>query len=73
MHTKFWLEKLKGRDHSARLRRRWKDSIKMDLGEREWKGVDWFHLTQDTDQWRAVMNTVMDIQVPQKAENFLTR
>jgi hypothetical protein len=30
-----------------------------DLGE----GVDWMHLAQDRDQWRASVNTIMKIQV----------
>jgi len=34
--------------------------------------VDWIHLTQDKDQWLAVVNTVMNIRVPEKAGNFLT-
>jgi hypothetical protein len=38
--------------------------IKMDLGERGWGGVDWIGLAQDRDQWRAVVNTVMNIWVP---------
>jgi hypothetical protein len=33
------------------LRRRWEDSIRMDLGEIGWGGMDWIHLTQDIDQW----------------------
>jgi hypothetical protein len=37
------------------------------------KGVDWIHLAQDTDQWRALGNTVMKLRVSQKVENFLTR
>jgi len=26
--------------------------------------VDWIHLSQDTDQWRAYVNTVMNNGVP---------
>jgi hypothetical protein len=33
-----------------RHRRRWKDNIKMDLGEPEWGGMDWIGLAYDRDQ-----------------------
>jgi hypothetical protein len=36
----------------------------MDLGEIRWGGVDWIDLAQDRDQWRAVVNTVINLQVP---------
>jgi hypothetical protein len=42
------------------------------LREVGWEGVDWIHLSQDRDQWGAVVNTVMNIWVPRKAGNFLT-
>jgi hypothetical protein len=29
------------------------------------RGVGWIHLAQDRDQWRAVLETVMNIRVPQ--------
>jgi len=29
-----------------------------------WEGVDWMHLAQDRDHWRAVMNTAMILRVP---------
>jgi hypothetical protein len=48
-------------------RRRWVDNIKMDLGEIGWDGVDWIELAQDRDKWRALVNTVMNLRVP---ENF---
>jgi hypothetical protein len=44
----------------------------MDLREIGLKGVDWIHLAQDRDRWRAVVNTVMNLRVPQMADNFLT-
>jgi hypothetical protein len=47
-------------------------NIKMDLSETGWSGMDWNELTQDRDQWRALVNTVMNLQVPQNAGKFLT-
>jgi hypothetical protein len=56
----------------GRSRRRWEDIIRMDLGEIGWKIVDWIRLAEDRNQWRALVNTVMKIMVPQKTGNFLT-
>jgi hypothetical protein len=53
--------------------RRWEDNIRMDRRAIGWEGRDWMHLVQDMDQWRAVVNTVMNLLVPLKVENFLTR
>jgi hypothetical protein len=36
----------------------------MDLGEIGWGGVDWIGLIQDTDRWKALVNAVMNLQVP---------
>jgi hypothetical protein len=33
--------------------------------------VDWMHVTQDRDKWRAVVNTVTNLRVVQKAGEFL--
>jgi hypothetical protein len=40
------------------------DNIKLDLREIGWDGGDWIDLAQDRDQWRAPVNTVMNLQVP---------
>jgi hypothetical protein len=45
-------------------RRRWEDNIKMDLREMGWGAIDWIDLAQDRDQWRALVNTVMNLRVP---------
>jgi hypothetical protein len=35
-------------------------------------GVDWIHVAQDRDRCGSLVNTVMNLRVPYKAENFLT-
>jgi hypothetical protein len=42
----------------------WLANIKKDLREVEWSDVDWIDLTQDRDQWRVLVNTVMNLRVP---------
>jgi hypothetical protein len=62
MHIGYWWESQKRT--LERLRRRWEDNIKMDLREIGWNGMDWIDLAQDRDQWRALVNTVMNLWVP---------
>jgi hypothetical protein len=40
------------------------DNITMDLREIGWAGMDWIDLDEDRSQWRALMNTVMNLRVP---------
>jgi hypothetical protein len=47
----------------GRSRRRWEDNIRMDLRYMGWGGMDWIHLAHDRDQWRALVNTVMNLRV----------
>jgi hypothetical protein len=47
-----------------RSRRIWEDNIRMDLRKIGWEGVNWIHLGQGKDQWRALVNTVMNFRVP---------
>jgi transposase len=56
--------KAEGRRPPGRPRLRWVDNIKIDLREIGWDGVDWVDLAQDGDQWRALVNTVMNFRVP---------
>jgi hypothetical protein len=53
-----------GRRPQRRPRRRWVDNIKIDLREIEWDGMDWTDLAQDSDQWRALVNAVMNFRDP---------
>jgi hypothetical protein len=39
------------------------DNIKMDLREIGWGGMDWIDLAQDRNQWRALVNMVMNLRV----------
>jgi hypothetical protein len=62
--TGYWWESKKERDH-------WEDQdvggstiFKMDLREIGWDGVDWIDMAQDMDQWRALMNTVLNFRIP---------
>jgi hypothetical protein len=48
----------------GRPRHRGVDNIKMDLREMGWGGMDWIDLAQDRDQWRALVNMVMNLWVP---------
>jgi hypothetical protein len=41
-----------------------RENIRIDLREIGWKCVDWIHLAQDSDQRRALVNTVMNFRVP---------
>jgi len=56
--------KPEGKRPFGRITRRQEDNIGMDLREIGWKGVEWMHLAKDRDQWRAVVNTVMNFRVP---------
>jgi hypothetical protein len=58
------VEKPEGKRPLGRSRLRWVDNIKMDLTEMGRGGRDWIDLAQDRDQWRALVNTVMNIWVP---------
>jgi hypothetical protein len=55
--------KPEGKRPLGRPRRRWEEGIRMDLRETGWGSVDWIHLAQDRDQWRALVNTVMNLRV----------
>jgi hypothetical protein len=54
----------KGKRPLGRPRHRWVDNIKMALREIAWDGGDWIDLTQDKDQWRALVRAVMNVRVP---------
>jgi hypothetical protein len=56
--------RLKGKRPVGRPRRRWEDNIKMELREIAIDGPNWIQMAQDRFQWRAFVNTVMNLPVP---------
>jgi hypothetical protein len=48
----------------GRPRYRLENNIKIDLRELGWGAMDWIDLAQDRDQWKALVNTVMNLWVP---------
>jgi len=56
--------KSEGERPLRRPRHRWEDNIKIDHQELGCGGMDWIELAQDRDRWRAVVNVVMNLQVP---------
>jgi hypothetical protein len=53
-----------GKRPLERPSRRWEDNIKMDLREIRIDGAKWIWLAQDRVQWRAIVNTVINLRVP---------
>jgi hypothetical protein len=53
-----------GKRPLGRPRSRWEDNIKMDIGEIGIDGANWIRLAKDRIQWRAFVNTVMNLRVP---------
>jgi hypothetical protein len=52
--------KMGGRRPLGKSRHRWVENIR-EIG---WDGVDWIDVAEDRDQWRALVNTVMNLRVP---------
>jgi hypothetical protein len=56
--------KPEGKRPLGKPRRRWVNNIKMDLRGIGRDSVDWIDLAQDRGQWRALVNTAMNLRVP---------
>jgi hypothetical protein len=52
-----------GKRPPARHRCSWEDNIKIHFRGIGWGGMDWIDLVQDRNQWRAIVNTVLNLQV----------
>jgi hypothetical protein len=64
MHIRILVVKSERQRPLRRPKHRWLDNIKMDLREIGWNNVDWIDMAQDRDQWRALVNTVLNLEVP---------
>jgi hypothetical protein len=56
--------KPEGKRPLRRPKRSWVNIIKMYLREIGWDDMNWIDVAQDRDQWRALVNTVMNLRVP---------
>jgi hypothetical protein len=56
--------KPEGKRPLGRPRCRRKENIRIDIRENGWEVVNWIHLGQNKDHWRAVVNKVMNLRVP---------
>jgi hypothetical protein len=57
------LGNLKGRDHLEDISIDGRMILEWILGNKLWQDVDWMHLAQDRYQWRALVNTVMNLRI----------
>jgi hypothetical protein len=62
--SRILVRKPDGKRPLGRPRRRCVHNIKMDLRDMESDGIDWIVLSQDRNQWRVLVNTVMNLRVP---------
>jgi hypothetical protein len=58
--------KSQGKQPLERPKRRWEENIKIDLNEKVWELVDWTQVAPCRNRWRALVCTVMNLQVPYK-------
>jgi hypothetical protein len=64
--------KPEGKRPLGRPRCRWGENLRLDLQEVGCGCVDCIGLVQDTDRWLALVNAVMNLQVPYNVGNFVT-
>jgi hypothetical protein len=72
MEKRLLVGKPEGKRPLGRPRRRWVDNINIDIRDVGSSGMDWFDLIQDRGQWRALVNTVMNLRVPQTTGRSLS-
>jgi hypothetical protein len=58
------VENAEGEIPLRRPRRRWEENNKLNIKEIRWGGADWIHVSQNRDNWMALVSTVMNLRVP---------
>jgi hypothetical protein len=66
------VRKPEGKRPLGRPRHKWKDTIKRDLQEVGCGGLDWIELDQERGRWRALVNAVINLQVPLGVSPYLS-
>jgi hypothetical protein len=64
MQIEFWSGNLKGGNNLEDVGVNTRIILKWILRGLDYENVVWIHLAQDTAQWRALVNTVMNFHVP---------
>jgi hypothetical protein len=64
IHTEFWFGNIKRKNQMRDLGVDGRLLMKLILKERVCEGVAWIQVGQVRDQWRALVNTVMNFHVP---------
>lgn len=72
VQTGCWWGDMRGKNQCGTHTCEWEDDIRIYLLDTGQEGVDWIHLAEDTDNWRVVVNAVMNIQLTQNSGYLFT-
>jgi hypothetical protein len=56
--------------HTKGPKCRFENGITVDFSEMGWEGMDWMHLAEDRDKWRAVVNILTNLWILSNAGDF---
>jgi len=72
MHAGFWWGNLRESDYLEDTGVDEKIILRWIFRKWDGRSMDWIDLAEDRDRWRALVNAVMNLWVPQNAGNVLT-